>query len=154
MALLLIVLVVILRGRISAGYVGVALLNVILFSQSIKMLVMFWTTLETHIGAVARVKIFSETVDIEDKDTENTMPPAIWPSPGGIEFDSVSAAYKYVHSIITPNPSLTVSVPGLLKWSLKMCPCLYSPAKRLGYAGGLEGKWIFQDNATLEDNGF
>ncbi|ORY11757.1 hypothetical protein BCR34DRAFT_455438, partial [Clohesyomyces aquaticus] len=39
MATLLIVLVVALRGKLSAGYVGVALLNVILFSQSVKLLI-------------------------------------------------------------------------------------------------------------------
>jgi ATP-binding cassette subfamily C (CFTR/MRP) protein 1 len=58
-AVLLAALVVALCGKPSAGYVGVALLNVILFSQSIKMLVSFWTQLETHIGSVARIKTFT-----------------------------------------------------------------------------------------------
>src|SRR5690606_32564139 len=59
-AVLLIVLVVALRGTsMEAGYVGVGLFNVILFSQSIKTLVQFWTQLETHIGAIARIKIFT-----------------------------------------------------------------------------------------------
>jgi ATP-binding cassette, subfamily C (CFTR/MRP), member 1 len=93
-AALLIILVVKLRGSVSAGYVGVALLNIIMFSQSIKLLVTFWTTLETHIGAVARVKIFSETVASEDLPSENgTLPPS-WPSEGAIEYSHVSAAYK------------------------------------------------------------
>ena len=41
-AVLLAALAVALCGKLSAGYVGVALLNVILFSQSIKVLVSFW----------------------------------------------------------------------------------------------------------------
>lgn len=93
-AVLLIVLVVKLRGTISAGFAGVALLNIIQFSQSIKLLITFWTTLETHIGAIARIKIFNETVIPEDKDTENTQPPSNWPAEGGIEFHSVSAEYR------------------------------------------------------------
>lgn len=98
-AVLLMVLVVRLRGTISAGYVGVALLNVVLFSQSVKLLVTFWTNLETHIGAIARVKIFSDTVKSEDLPGENNTVPPCWPSKGAIEFHSVSAAYRYVRSL-------------------------------------------------------
>ncbi|OCL14026.1 putative multidrug resistance protein MDR [Glonium stellatum] len=93
-AVILIVLVVKLRGTVSAGNVGIALLNVITFSQSIKLLITFWTTLETHIGAVARIKIFSEDAVGEDMPTESYMPPPTWPSKGAIEFSHLSAAYK------------------------------------------------------------
>lgn len=92
-ATLLIILIVELRPTLSAGFVGVALLNVIMFSQSIKLLVTYWTNLETHIGAIARVKVFSETVKPEDLPTENNAVPATWPSQGSIEFKDVSAAY-------------------------------------------------------------
>jgi ATP-binding cassette subfamily C (CFTR/MRP) protein 1 len=95
-ATILIVLVVVLRGSIDAGYVGVALLNVIQFSQSIKMLITFWTNLETHIGAIARVKVFNETVQSEDLPSESDPVPPSWPSQGAIEFNSVSAGYRYV----------------------------------------------------------
>lgn len=93
-ATLLIVLVVKLRGTMSGGYVGVALLNVILFSQTIKLLVTFWTTLETHIGAVARIKIFGAETVQEDLPEEKVTPPPSWPSKGAIDFKSVSAGYK------------------------------------------------------------
>ncbi|KAL1965989.1 hypothetical protein VTN77DRAFT_4929 [Rasamsonia byssochlamydoides] len=93
-ATILIILVVELRGTISAGYVGVALLNIIQFSQSIKMLITFWTNLETHIGAIARVKVFDETVKSEDLPSENNHVPPSWPSQGAIEFKSVSAGYR------------------------------------------------------------
>lgn len=93
-AVLLIVLVVKLRGTLSAGYVGIALVNVIMFSQSIKLLVTFWTELETHIGAVARIKIFQENAVSEDLPTEHNMQPPAWPSRGEIEFCHVSAGYK------------------------------------------------------------
>lgn len=93
-ALLLIVMVVKLRGTLSAGYVGIALLNVIMFSQTVKLLVTFWTMLETHIGAITRIKIFQENSVPEDLPSENNMPPPDWPSRGAIEFSHVSAAYK------------------------------------------------------------
>ncbi|KAL1959109.1 hypothetical protein VTO42DRAFT_2896 [Malbranchea cinnamomea] len=109
-AVLLITLVVKLRGTIGGGYAGVALVNVIQFSQSIKMLVTFWTTLETQIGAIARVKIFNETVESEDKETENMMPPTTWPAEGGIEFRSVSAEYRPGERVLK-DVSLTIA-PG------------------------------------------
>ncbi|KAM5475001.1 hypothetical protein MauCBS54593_001472 [Microsporum audouinii] len=109
-AVLLIVLVIKLRGTISGGYAGVALLNVIQFSQSIKLLITFWTTLETHIGAIARIKVFNETAQSEEKDTETTQPPDNWPAQGGIEFQSVSAEYRPGEPILK-NVTLTVA-PG------------------------------------------
>jgi ABC-type multidrug transport system, ATPase and permease components len=94
-AVLLIVLVVALRGStLSAGYVGVALLNVIQFSQSIKLLVTFWTNLETHIGSIQRIKDFTSTVESEDKPGEDQDVPPNWPSKGAVAFNSVSAAYR------------------------------------------------------------
>uniref|UniRef100_A0A093VGM0 Canalicular multispecific organic anion transporter 2 n=1 Tax=Talaromyces marneffei PM1 TaxID=1077442 RepID=A0A093VGM0_TALMA len=93
-ATILIILVVELRGSISAGYVGVALFNIIQFSQSIKLLITFWTNLETHIGSIARVKIFNEAVKSEDLEPENRPVPPAWPSQGAIEFNGVSAGYR------------------------------------------------------------
>ncbi|KAF2757243.1 canalicular multispecific organic anion transporter 1 [Pseudovirgaria hyperparasitica] len=93
-AVLLISLVVNLRGQLSAGYVGVAMLNVIMFSQYIKQLVVFWTMLETNIGAIARIKSFTEDTADEHQQHESQQPPAVWPSKGSIEFKNVSASYK------------------------------------------------------------
>ena len=93
-AVLLAALVVALRGKLSAGYVGVALLNVILFSQSIKMFVSFWTQLETHIGSVARIKTFTEEAVREDLEAEKEVPAGNWPANGRIEFRGVSAGYR------------------------------------------------------------
>lgn len=107
-AVLLIVLVVALRGStLSAGYVGVALLNVIQFSQSIKLVVTFWTNLETHIGSIQRIKDFTTTVESEDKPGEDQDVPPNWPSKGAINFNSVSAAYRPSEPVLT-DVSLTV----------------------------------------------
>jgi ABC-type multidrug transport system fused ATPase/permease subunit len=92
-AVLLIILVVELRGTVSAGGVGLALVGVIQFSQNVKLLVTFWTTLETHIGSVARIKNFTETTRAEDQPEENFMPPPDWPSAGAIELRNLCAAY-------------------------------------------------------------
>ncbi|KAJ5098890.1 hypothetical protein N7532_005891 [Penicillium argentinense] len=94
-AILLIVLVVILRGTsLGAGSIGVALLNVIQFSQSIKLMVTFWTNLETHIGSILRVKDFTLNVESEDQPGEDDDIPPNWPSSGAVNFHSISAAYR------------------------------------------------------------
>lgn len=99
-ATLLIVLVVALRGKLSAGYVGVALLNVILFSQSVKLLISFWTQLETHIGSVARIKTFTTDAVSEDLEDEDQAPPPNWPSEGKIEFKDITACYRPYEPVI------------------------------------------------------
>jgi ABC-type multidrug transport system fused ATPase/permease subunit len=91
---MLMILVVQLRGTMAAGGVGLALLNVIQFSQNIKLLVTFWTTLETHIGSVARIKSFTETAVPEDLPGEDQPAPPGWPSVGAMEFENLSASYK------------------------------------------------------------
>lgn len=95
-AVLLIVLVVTLREKMSPGFVGVALLNVILFSQSIKMLLTFWTNLETHIGSIARIKSFTANTEVENLLSERQARPPDWPLNGAIEFRDVAAEYKWV----------------------------------------------------------
>ncbi len=110
-AVLLIVLVVMLRGKISPGYVGVALVNVIQFSQSVKLLVSFWTQLETHIGSVSRIKTFASHAVNENLEDEDRMPPLDWPDKGMIEFDNVSAGYRYESVAAYESSRLISAVP-------------------------------------------
>ena len=94
-AVLLMILVVVLRGTsLGAGSIGVALLNVIQFSQSIKLMVTFWTNLETHVGSIVRVKDFTQNVPSEDQPGEDQPITPDWPSKGTVSFQSVSAAYR------------------------------------------------------------
>lgn len=93
-AVLLIILVTQLRGVLSSGMVGVALVNVILFSQYLKLLLMFWTNLETHIGAISRIRSFTSHAVSEHEPQERDVPPPTWPSKGVVVFDNVSAGYK------------------------------------------------------------
>ncbi|KAI8938151.1 hypothetical protein NX059_005817 [Plenodomus lindquistii] len=109
-ATILIVLIVVLRGKLSAGYVGVALLNVVQFSQSIKLLISFWTQLETHIGSVARIKNFTTDGVAETDESEDNIPPPNWPSAGKIEFKNIKACHRAGEPVIS-HFSLTIK-PG------------------------------------------
>ncbi|PGH17633.1 hypothetical protein AJ79_00994 [Helicocarpus griseus UAMH5409] len=106
-AVLLMILVVKLRGTMSAGYVGVALVNVITFNQGIKLLITYWTMLETHIGAIARVQNFKDNTPSENQPTECKEPPSDWPTNGAIEFRDVSAAYRISEPVLK-NISLSI----------------------------------------------
>ncbi|PVH81871.1 hypothetical protein DL98DRAFT_457694 [Cadophora sp. DSE1049] len=108
-AVILITLVVKLRGIMDPGFVGVALLNVILFSQSIKMLLTFWTNLETHIGSISRIKSFTGDTEEENLLNERTLPPPDWPASGAIEFKNVSAEYKAGEPVLN---NVTLSIEG------------------------------------------
>ncbi|KAL9585492.1 MAG: hypothetical protein Q9212_001498, partial [Teloschistes hypoglaucus] len=99
-AVMLMILVVELRGFLSGAYVGVALLNVILFSQHLKLVLQYWTMLETHIGAVARVRNFSSTVTAENAPGEDKTPPTDWPAQGSIVFYNVDATYDNTRDVL------------------------------------------------------
>lgn len=47
-----------LRGRISAGSVGVSFLNATTLGETLTQLIIAWTSLETSLGAVARIILF------------------------------------------------------------------------------------------------
>lgn len=83
-----------LRGSISPGYLGIAMVNVMDLSNTLTNLVKFWTLLETSLGAIARVKNFAADTAPEEEVGEREEPARNWPAAGAIEFMDVSAAYE------------------------------------------------------------
>jgi ATP-binding cassette subfamily C (CFTR/MRP) protein 1 len=82
--------------RSSAGFSSVALISLMTFSQYLSAIVISWTQLETSIGAVSRLKKFSEDVKSENLQGEHDEPPLHWPRHGAMEIERVSASYRYV----------------------------------------------------------
>jgi ABC-type multidrug transport system fused ATPase/permease subunit len=93
-AILVVGLSIGLKDSVSAGSVGVSLINVISFTSYVRAIVILWTSTETSIGAIARIKSFSEGTASESLDGEDCVPPEHWPSNGAIEFKNVSACYR------------------------------------------------------------
>ncbi|KAH7370165.1 putative ABC multidrug transporter [Rhexocercosporidium sp. MPI-PUGE-AT-0058] len=77
----------------NSGFTGASLVTLMGFGNILSGIVMFYTTLETSIGAIARLKTFNETVKPEDKDEEDNIPAEDWPQKGVIELKDVSASY-------------------------------------------------------------
>ncbi|KAG8161209.1 hypothetical protein KVR01_009473 [Diaporthe batatas] len=93
-AVLVMVIVTQLKDVLPTGLVGVALVNIILFSQHLKLLMTFWTNLETQIGAISRIRSFTAHTASEHEPQEKEQPPPTWPSKGAIVFENVSAGYR------------------------------------------------------------
>ncbi len=109
LAVMLMSLITGLRGVLSGTYVGIALLNVILFGQHLKLVLQYWTMLETHIGAVSRIRNFTSTTEPEDTSQETTTLPPDWPAQGAIEFNSITAGYDSNRAVLK---DLTLSIRG------------------------------------------
>lgn len=83
------------REQISGAQVGIALNIMLVANTTLLRLVGNWTTLETSLGAIARLKGL-ETTPFEGGHSETLEPPENWPSRGNIEFKDITASYQYV----------------------------------------------------------
>lgn len=100
---LLVGLSVAIRDRIDPGLLGVALSNVTTFSTTITQVIIFWTDLETSLGAITRIREFTGSTPqeeqpssfSEDDDHSKAIatPPANWPAHGNISISGLRARY-------------------------------------------------------------
>lgn len=101
-AVVLVSIAVATRGKVSASSIGLALLNIVTFTENLQGLIKQWTVLETSIGAVARIRNFKATIESEHLADETAVPPPDWPARGAIEFSNVVASYKYDSASFSP----------------------------------------------------
>ncbi|OAA60152.1 ABC transporter, transmembrane domain, type 1 [Cordyceps fumosorosea ARSEF 2679] len=97
LVLILIAIVVTWRDKFSPGSVGVSLVTVMTFNSALTQLIKMWTSLETSIGAVGRIKDFKDNTVPEEEVLgilQPESPPPNWPRVGNIEFKNVVASYK------------------------------------------------------------
>lgn len=92
MVIVLAAIVISLRDKFSAGSVGVSLVIVVGLGETLVLLVTSWTSLETSIGAVARVRRFLFDTPSEDRVSYDM--PANWPHSGKVEFKDVTVSYE------------------------------------------------------------
>lgn len=79
------------------------------FGPSLADLVNVWSTLETSLAAVERVKYFAE-----ETPTESTEAPvrldSEWPQAGAIQFQDVSLRYRSAHKPVLHAANLTMTM--------------------------------------------
>ncbi|KPM39618.1 ATP-binding cassette transporter abc3 [Neonectria ditissima] len=97
--------------KVNTGLTGASLVTLLTFSDSISHLIKNYTLLETSLGAVSRLRTFSDTVKPEDQPGEDIEPPQEWPQGGRIEIKDVSASYE---SEPDSQEGLTVASPSNL----------------------------------------
>lgn len=121
LAVIIVGLIVPLRHTLNPGYIGVALSNLITLGGTLRDLIVWWTMLETSIGAATRIKAFSEESLAEGGNDSSAIPPKTWPDQGAVEITNVSASYS---------TNSTTGTPALQAISLKI-----RPGQRVGIVG-------------------
>lgn len=86
------------RNKAGTTSVGVALVNITTLGETLRNLIISWTSLETSLAAVSRLQTFSKNTPCEPLSTSGAEPPAEWPCSGVIDFHDVSASYRSVSS--------------------------------------------------------
>jgi len=94
MSLAVIMVTLSVRLHANSAFAGASLYSLITLGENLAGIVLYWTRLETSIGAIARLKTFSRTIQPEDKDEEDVVPPEQWPQIGMVELKGVSACYE------------------------------------------------------------
>ncbi|KAK1149560.1 hypothetical protein N8T08_005109 [Aspergillus melleus] len=85
------------RLQSNSAFAGASMYSLMSFGESLSGIVVYYTRLETSIGAIARLKAFNDTVtpeDCEGPGAEDIIPDESWPDRGLVELRSVSARYK------------------------------------------------------------
>lgn len=77
-----------------AGFTSIGLISLMSIGEYLSAIIISWTSLETSIGAVSRLKSFSEGVKSEDLPGEDQECPQFWPRLGALEIVHVSASYR------------------------------------------------------------
>ncbi|KAK2008949.1 ABC transporter [Colletotrichum eremochloae] len=96
--------------KASSGFTGASMVTLMVWGETVAWLIRCYTQVETSIGAVARIKTFSEKVTPENLAGEDIEPSEEWPENGRIDIKGVSASYSEETSsdgVMTP-PNLAL----------------------------------------------
>lgn len=75
--------------------IGLGFINMITFSLGMSMLIENWVTLETCLGAIARLRAFLATTPVESgPDLDSTHVRDFWPEHGDISISDLTASYR------------------------------------------------------------
>jgi hypothetical protein len=92
MAVILVVLSI--QFHSQSAFAGASLYSLITLGENLTGIVLYYTRLETSIGAIARLKNFNESVEPEDKEQEDAVPSEQWPHTGAVQIVDTCAAYE------------------------------------------------------------
>ncbi|KXH29218.1 ABC transporter [Colletotrichum simmondsii] len=110
LALIIVSMATSITDKFSPGAIGVSMVLVLGFNNSLATTIKNWTALETSIGAVARIREFAQTTPSEERELGSSgVPPESWPKQGRIAFKNVTARYTKEGDATLRNLSLSIS---------------------------------------------
>ncbi|KAF5717156.1 multidrug resistance [Fusarium mundagurra] len=89
---LVVISIAVVQMNTSGGSLGLALFNIVGLGQSVKGVVFYWTSLEITLGAVARIRDFTQ--DTKSEHESDTKPSVEWPTRGEIHFTDVTLTHS------------------------------------------------------------
>ncbi|KAL0929815.1 ABC transporter [Colletotrichum truncatum] len=104
--------------RTNSGFAGASFVTLMTLSAAISELMQGYTSVETSIGAVSRLRAFSQNIKPEDEADDDAELPPNWPSRGEIRLTDVSASYS-VNGVATEDAAKTLALSNL---SLSIAP--------------------------------
>ncbi|KAH6972083.1 ABC transporter [Ilyonectria sp. MPI-CAGE-AT-0026] len=119
--------------RTNSGFAGASLVTLMTWGETISTLIRYYTQVETSIGAVSRIKTFSEKVKSENLDGEDMELPEEWPDQGSIKIMGVSASYGSDVETTSLDDNSTVQTPGTL--ALNGLDISIEPAQKVALCG-------------------
>ncbi|KAF5007801.1 hypothetical protein FDECE_5884 [Fusarium decemcellulare] len=93
LTVILVTFAVTLREKINPSLLGVALVNMMRLGSNMKGIILYWSILETSLGAITRIRAFSSDAPNEQKPGEDKQPRGEWPSSGALEVKDLDAQY-------------------------------------------------------------
>ncbi|RSL69474.1 hypothetical protein CEP54_002250 [Fusarium duplospermum] len=94
LTVILVVFAVTLREKINPSLLGIALVNMMRLGANMKGIILYWSILETSLGAITRIRAFSSDAPNEQKPGEDKQPGEDWPSTGKLEVKDLDVQYE------------------------------------------------------------
>ncbi|KAH8203470.1 hypothetical protein TruAng_002341 [Truncatella angustata] len=95
----------------SRGAIGLSMVTLIGFNNSLSRMINSWTNMETSLGAIARLRDFVRDTPQEDSIAQSLEPPKSWPSTGAIKINGLNSTYHSRDETILHDISLEIQ-PG------------------------------------------
>ncbi|TVY15492.1 ABC transporter FUM19 [Lachnellula arida] len=106
LAIVLVALAVTLRHSMNSSLLGVAMVSIVTFSQTLSSFVNYWTGIETSLGAISRTRQFVAETPVELPDGAAVL--AKEAPDTSIEFRDVSASYQVSGPEVVQKINLTI----------------------------------------------
>ncbi|KUL81936.1 hypothetical protein ZTR_10344 [Talaromyces verruculosus] len=94
LAVVLMTLTATLRGNTNSGFLGVSMVSVVNFGQTLSSFILYWTTLETSLTAISRIQNYVSETPEENSTSLIAELPSEWPVEPSIKIQHVSASYQ------------------------------------------------------------